>query len=491
VRRTATLPRVIAPDTPLRRRPPRPSTLLLALLVAVAVAVRLPLLGGAQIDYDEGVYWESLRSMAAGHPLFSSVYSSQPPGFLTLMSVFFAAGHSLVAARSGVLVFFAIALVATYATARSLLGAGAAIAAAALLAVDPLMLRQSVTLQADGPAVALGMVALACATAIATTRAPSSRRAAMLSIAAGVALALATSVKLNAVGFAVPVVLVIILSPGGTRPPLAAAVRRVGWMVAGVVAGAAAVLLPFAGRLHLVWSQSVGSHLTARSLQEGGLTHDMALALARESPFYLAALLGIAVLLWRAPRCGAMIAAWGATVAALTVTQRPLWPHHLVLAAPLVAIAAAAPVSLAWGRVSPRVVVGVAIGAAACLGAAGLATGLNAIDNAFTADTHPGAVAALRALTRPGDLVVTDDQFAAAAADRDTPPELVDTAYVRLDSQHVSAADVEAIARRDGVRAVYLATNRLVRLAGLLDWVRANYPHAVVVDGGGVVYTAS
>jgi 4-amino-4-deoxy-L-arabinose transferase-like glycosyltransferase len=419
--------------------------------------------------------------MAAGHPLFSSVYSSQPPGFLTFMSAFFAAGHSLLAARSGVLVFFAVAMITTSVAARSLFGPVVAIAAAALLAVDPLMLRQSVTLQADGPAVALGMVALACA---ATASSKSSRRATALSAAAGVALALAALVKLNAVAFAVPVVLVIAVAPGAAR------LRRLAWTAAGVVIGAAAVLLPFADRLQLVWSQSVGTHITARSLQEGGLTNDMALALARESPFYLAAVLGIAVLLWRAPRPGLLLAAWGAAVAALTIAQRPLWPHHLIIAAPLVAIAASAPIGLRWRRVSPRAVRGIAAGAVLCLGVAGMATGLNALDHAFTADTHPGAVAVVRDLTRPGDLVVSDDQFAVAAAGRDTPPELVDTAYVRLDSQHLTAADVEAIMRRDTVRAVYLATGRLTHLAGLLDWVRANYPHAVSVGGGGVVYTA-
>src|SRR5205085_235390 len=54
-------------------------------VLAVALAVRLPLLAGGQTDYDEGVYWQSLRALAAGHPLFSSVYSSQPPAFLMLL----------------------------------------------------------------------------------------------------------------------------------------------------------------------------------------------------------------------------------------------------------------------------------------------------------------------------------------------------------------------------------------------------------------------
>jgi hypothetical protein len=51
----------------------------IGVVLLVALALRAPLLAGGQIDYDEGVYWQSLRSLAAGHQLFASVYSSQPP----------------------------------------------------------------------------------------------------------------------------------------------------------------------------------------------------------------------------------------------------------------------------------------------------------------------------------------------------------------------------------------------------------------------------
>src|SRR5262245_65020051 len=54
-------------------------------VVALALALRAPLVAGGQVDYDEGVYWESLRALATGHALFTSVYSSQPPAFLLLL----------------------------------------------------------------------------------------------------------------------------------------------------------------------------------------------------------------------------------------------------------------------------------------------------------------------------------------------------------------------------------------------------------------------
>jgi 4-amino-4-deoxy-L-arabinose transferase-like glycosyltransferase len=468
---------------------------LVVAIVVAGVATRLPLLGGAQIDYDEGVYWESLRSMATGHPLYSAVYSSQPPAFLPLVVPFYALGHSIAAARSAMLVAFAVALLATYVATRCMLGGRAALVAATLLAVDPLVLRQSVTLQADGPSMALGIVALACAAAatisMSTADGGPSRswRGSLLLVAAGLALAVAVLVKLNAVAFAVPIALTVVLAPGARRPSLLQAARRLQLVAAGGVLGAVAVLAPFTDRLQLVWSQSVGAHITARSLQEGGLTRDLALTLARESPFYLAALAGLAILLRRAPRLDAILVAWGIAVAVLSVSQRPLWPHHLLVAAPLVVIAAASPAAMPWRRLSPRAATGAIVAGVLGLGVAGMASGLVALANAFTADTHPDAVAALRSLTRPGDLVVSDDQFAVAAAGRDTPPELVDTAFVRLDSQHVTAADVESIIVREDVRAVYLATHRLDRLPGLSDWLRAHFPRTTLVGDGGIVYT--
>jgi 4-amino-4-deoxy-L-arabinose transferase-like glycosyltransferase len=458
----------VTPAPPTARRVAGGAPWPVLLIVVAACLVRVPLLFGGQVDYDEGVYWASLRSMSAGHPLFSSVYSSQPPGFLLGVAPFFAVGHSLAWARAGVLVFFAVGLVATYVAVRALLGERAAVVAVVLLAVDPLMLRQSVTLQADGPATALGMVALACAALSLRGRA-----AVGWCCAAGVALGFAVLVKLLAVVFVVPVMVVVIVLRSW---------RSVVALALGAVLGALLVLAPFADRLRLVWSQSVGGHLSARTLNEGGLTHDMALALARESPFWLAALLGVAVLVRRMPRLAVVLGAWAAAVAGLSLLQHPLWPHHLVIAAPLAAVAAAGLATLAVRGVV------VAAGVVA-LAAAGMVTGVRALDRPFTADTHPAAVAVLQRLTRPADLVISDDQFAVAAAGRDTPPELVDTSYVRIDSEPVTDAAVESIAVRDHVRAFYVGTGRLPHIGALMQWVVVHYPRAVPVGDGTVVYT--
>src|SRR3979411_1721664 len=114
-------------------------------------------------DYDEGVYWQSLRAMARGEPLFGSIFASQPPIFYEALLPFYWVGHSLVSLRIGVLAIGLVGLGATYVVGRLLAGHVAGLVAIVLAASSPLYLHQSAIVQADGPAVAIGMVAVALA----------------------------------------------------------------------------------------------------------------------------------------------------------------------------------------------------------------------------------------------------------------------------------------------------------------------------------------
>ena len=67
-----------------------------------AVVVGLGFLTGEAVvlnarvrDYDEGVYWQSVRAMARNEPLFRSVFASQPPIFYEALLPFYWAGYSL------------------------------------------------------------------------------------------------------------------------------------------------------------------------------------------------------------------------------------------------------------------------------------------------------------------------------------------------------------------------------------------------------------
>jgi hypothetical protein len=435
-----------------------------------AVLVRVPLVGGGQIDYDEGVYWQSLRALAAGHALFASVYSSQPPAFLLLLLPgHLVSGGALLADRATVLVLTLAGVAAAGRTAGLLAGRWAGLLAAALLAADPLFLRQSVTLQADGPAVALALVALAAA---AEARGRAGRTALALAAGAGAALALAVLTKLLAAA-AGPAVLVLLAVPAaGSRAPARLAAAAAGGLVL-----AAAVLLPFVPEWPELWRQVVGFHIGARSLPLGGLD---AGTLAREVPTAVLGVAGCLVAARRAPMLAATGAAGAAGAGLFLLVQHPLWPHH--------AVVAAAPLALLGGGLTR--VLPVRAAAAACVAALVLsvvpAAGVRA--QQVPASTEAPVTAALRAGTGTGDLVITDDQFVVALAGRGVPPALVDTSFVRVKSGDLTAPAVEAIASRPDVRGVLFASGRLAELPGFRAWVAERFPDAVDVGDGRTLY---
>jgi hypothetical protein len=58
-------------------------------------------------------------------------------------------------------------------------------------------------------------------------------------------------------------------------------------------------------------------------------------------------------------------------------------------------------------------------------------------------------VAVLKRVTEPVGYVITDDQYTVAQANRDTPPELVDTSKVRVLSGDLTVGTTAAIVPTD------------------------------------------
>src|ERR1051326_2170377 len=103
-------------------------------LLLLALLLRLWHLNTLTDNYDEGVYWSSLRAMDAGNSLFSPVFSSQPPFFLlSLYPLVAVLGPSQFAARLGVVVLSLIGILGMYLLARRLGGPWAGAGAALLL----------------------------------------------------------------------------------------------------------------------------------------------------------------------------------------------------------------------------------------------------------------------------------------------------------------------------------------------------------------------
>jgi hypothetical protein len=491
----------------------------LALVVALlALALRLWPLGGAATDYDEGVYWQSLRALAAGHPLFREVFSSQPPLFLLgLYPFYLVLGQSLVAARLAVVLYSLAGLAAIYFAARAIAGRWAGLAACTLLAVDPLYLRVSHTLQAEAPALAFQLACVALAAEAARRPARSDRRRRWLAAASGATLGLGIMVKLFDVVALLPALLYLATPlyaafagrDGSIRRPerdaLLARARLilpdVGLFLAGMLAALLVVLLPFIGSWGALYDQVVRFHLAAASAADRGLDYNVGLLLhtGEVYPLLFAAVIAGVIAIRSRSWIVVPSGLWFLASLALLLRQQPLFDHHIALLMPPLALMAGASASLALaqryrGGVSARPHSYISVRSTVQVALIVVLTMLlvSASDDLAAAQPISGdqrlLSTALERLTVPGDVVVSDDQYVAGLADRDVVPQLVDTSEVRIATGELTTRQIEAIITQSDARVVLFASGRFDRLPGFRAWVRANFTEVGTFGGGRALY---
>ncbi|HWF57894.1 MAG TPA: hypothetical protein VG520_06045 [Candidatus Dormibacteraeota bacterium] len=439
----------------------------IAVTVIVATASRLPWLGGGEIDWDEGVYWLSMQSMQAGHALFVSVYSSQPPAFLLVTEPPWALlGAGIAAARAVMLWWGAIAVVAGAIAGWRLGGRVAAVAIAVTLAVDPLMVRQSLVLQADGPATSLGIVAIAFAALAVTTK--HTRWGTLAAGLAGAALMIGLLTKFLDIAV-VPPLLAVLASRSGWRRLFLGA-------FAGGVIAACLVLLPLHDAWRAIWNDAVGLHLDTRSASSG---ISVIAGLGERWPLGALAAVG-AVIGWRRhPRLVVTGALWvGGAALAMTITH-PLWPHHAVSESPGLALLCAAGIATVfeWLARSPArgtrgATAGLAVALSVCA-AVVLVVGLRALPSVG----FNSLASRLASATPASSVVLGDEQYAQALAHRPAPPLFVDTSNTRLYAEKGDLRLLEDTASgRPPVCAVLFSSGRFRLLPGFDAWVSKHYP---------------
>ncbi len=510
---------------------------LLAIL-AGALLLRILPLGAFSTEFDEGVYWLSLRAMAEGHALYSSIYYAQPPFFLlSVYPWFLLFGQTMPATRFVVALYSLVGIVATYFIGKGLGGRYVGLAAAALLAVDPLYLLLSRTLDAEGPSLAfmLAGIALAMHAARSEERAERMRRA--LVVASGALLGLALMAKLLAIVGVVPAAIVLAWpellltrrsTPGRSKPGARHATRSrwqplqlprrdvwtdLGWLVGSMIGASLLVLAPFVGSAGALYQQVVGLHLdAARVLGRGPLANfGMIAQTGGEYWLFAAALAAVAVALWRRALVVIPVAAWALSTLIVLVAQQPLFAHHVVFLVPPLAVLAALlvriapplpaargrrrPLSTARLRAALRQPTLVTYGALILLGAT-FVVGLiiAAVENERVIEYQPGQAVliswTLAGAVPPGDVVVTDNPYLAGLVGLREPPELIDTSFVRIETGALTARQLEDIITRDDVRAVLFESGRFDRVPGFRDWVKRNFQVGKDFGAGRVLYIA-
>jgi 4-amino-4-deoxy-L-arabinose transferase-like glycosyltransferase len=433
-------------------------------------------------DYDEGVYWQSIRALTRGEPLFRSVFAPQPPAFYYTLLPFYLVAHSLASLRIAVLVFGVIGLAAVFIAGRLLAGDIGGLVAIVLAATSPLYLHQSAIVQADGPAVAVSVAAVALA--LLAVREAGFRRDA-LAAACGLALALSVGIKLLGVITVVPVAIVLLGAARGRGRLVAAG-------VAGGVIGLIVVLLPALASPSAAFDDLVLSHLLAGQAQGSVGANFKLVILHRELPLELLGLVGALLALRRRDRTVVPPLAWAIASLLAVLFYQPLFPHHLVMLTPPLALLAA--VGLAPYLTAPRgrrealTTLGVTAVVLA-VGIAGAFVVARDTGPVLAVDLHNVEMtAAVRAASQPGDFWISDNPYAVAAADRDIPGPLVDTSSQRTRAGLLTVRDLEAARVRYHVRWVLVDSFRLDAVPGFRDWLGAHFHPVRTLGGGAVIY---
>ena len=469
-------------------------------LFALALWMRLHNLGLPfdRDSYDEGVYWQSLRAMSAGYPLYGQIFYSQPPFFLlSVYPTYLLFGQTIWAARLGIALVSLLGLLGAWMFGRAIAGRFGAIAALLLLVLDPLYLRQSQTLQAEAPSAALSFLAVGAA--YLWWNHPDGIVGDCYAALAGAALSLSVLGKLLGITAIIPVGLLLLAhfwrvyrshqqrTETDTTQRMNVRSAIIGIVVCLVVT--AAFILPFAGSFSQFWHGVVTFHTTAGKFfasEEKGNT--ILIQTSLTSFLTLAALYGTIVGLLRRNLLVLPILGWFFVTLYILAVQVPLFPHHLIaLTPPLVSLAAFGIAPVHWHRtvfviLSNILTVGaIALVLLASFVNVGLDQKYYHLEYAQAQDASSQkdikVAQDIRQLIGPNDLIITDAQFVAALAGRSTPPQLVDTSGVRIAVRYLSTQELIAAASQPQVRAVMFYTHRLdtKNLIGFRQWVLTHF----------------
>lgn len=483
-------------------------------LFAIALTMRLYNLGLPydRDGYDEGVYWQSLRAMSTGHPLYNQTFYSQPPFFLLSVYPFFVLfGSTLWSARLGVVVISLFGLVGAFLLGKTLNGRVGALAALLLLVADPLYMAQSQTLQAEAPSAALGLLAVGLA--FLWWEHCEGVLGIVLAVLTGIALSLSILTKLLGISCIVPIAILLGIRVWQIwqQEPAKRFVRLrpILFGLAACILTMVLLLLPFLGSSQQIIQSVITFHNDAGNLPEYADWQSRNVVMMQHlltSILALAAVYGAGVAIYRRDWRVMPLLLWLFVTIYMLWRLVPLFHHHLVaLIPPLIAMAimGIGPIPRAQQILVPpiyglhrpiRRMVGARLAPAlATTGIALLMILVASVLNGFETrqyyrntkiqsvdpSVREGAQIAVdlhNAIT-PDQLVITDAQFIAGLADRNTPPSLVDTSRVRIDTGYLTLSMLITEASKPQVHAIVFFTGRfyLPKVYGFHAWVAQHF----------------
>ncbi|MCC7367032.1 MAG: glycosyltransferase family 39 protein [Chloroflexi bacterium] len=476
---------------------------LCGLLVLAAGLARLPNLDLYTISFPEGIRAAQLQLMAAGYRPCVEIFCNQGP--LLFYAIYpsyalfggTAAGGSLEAVRSGIVIFSLIGIAATYWVGHLLGGRVAAVLAGLLVALSPTYLKFSRLALAEVPAEAPAILAVGAALMFSRTG-----RDRWL-IAAALLTAFSLLLKPVTLAVCAPVGLAVLLRAERRW-------RNVALLVAVTAAG---IVLPtLVIGFSEILEQVVAFRLRSRSAEGRGIGWNWSriveeLSADRPGLFAFAVAGGI-ILLARLRAAALPILIWLPASLLLLLVHTPLHGKHIVTLIPPAALLAAGGAGQAWALFRqarrtglpsnqpwlPRAAIGLsALGLAAYLVFAPSVVARNAdllldpdpLENEPPAYWYPEAASTLRAITDPTEMIVTDHPYITFRAGRLVPPPLVESSVTRVLAGSLTPEDTIAEATRYNAQAVLLWADKITTMREVKSWVDRSFVavRAYAADG--------
>lgn len=479
-----------------------PTTDLIALIVCgvllfgFAVVWRINLGEQYALDYDEGNYLSSARVAMHGHALFTSVFSSQPPAFLEILTLaFWLFGDTIIVGR-GVVIFFAlVSLGATAWIAWRIAGPIAGPIAMLSLGLSFIFFRQARVVQAGIPAIAFALLAVG---ALLSTR--GRWRPAWLALA-GFFFSVGLLCKFLVAPMILPLLLLLTLTPPCNAEKwqflptksLFSAGFALSLLAFGLGGIAACLITVLPWDLAAAYDQAVQFHFEMKKHFPSNRPQNLELLyqLVRvELGATLLAVVGLSFLFWRNRLAAVWLCLWIAATGLFLVQHAPLYLHHTVLFLPPLAIAASAsalwvPVwwHRPWGKALPFAFLLPLVSYVPNSHHANWSSwtiGLSVQRNLQTlSEATPDqaqeqeAITLIQQYTQPTDYVVSDQAMQVFRAGRRVPPPMCDTSHARIRSRYLT--DAQAIEDSKDARVIIFWTNRLAQLSQYRQWTKAHY----------------
>jgi len=476
-------------------------------LFILAIGMRLYHLGLPfdRDGYDEGVYWQSLRAMSAGHTLYQQIFYSQPPFFLlSAFPGFTLFGGTLWSGRLGIALLSLVGVLGAFLLGKALSGRPGAIMALLLIVVNPLYLVESQKLMAEAPSVAFSLLAVGLA--YLWWEHPEGPIGFCWAALTGIALSLSILSKLLCVATFAPLVLLMLTrlwQIWQKRPEtILASLLPILVGIAAFVVTMLLVLLPFLSSFHSLLQDVVSYHIPSGPIFSRAENKKLIESVLL-SVLGLAALYGTLVaLLWRDWRVVPLLA-WLLGTAVYLWRLTPLFPHHLgALIPPVIALAVIGIRNTSMPReymfkdlmptleklATPLAVLLILLAAAFAIQQDIAYYGTDAALSGNGLVRQEARVAVdLRQAIAADQWVVTDAQFIADMADRNTPPALVDTSMVRIDSGDLTLQQLIDATSQPQVHAVLFFSGRfyLRNVRAFHNWVAQHF-HLLHVYGPGM-----